>query len=212
MRRIGAPRSLQAGVLLGGAILVIGLFIARPDTRPDPTALGRYALVCLVLGVPIIGYLYFFREVKRRAKLANPPAAIAGFELVEGDSALQSNMDAKIIAEAVDQGIPWRIASFSIAYRDDEREVTAAGQVLIIMGIAELKRLWVDKSHRGKGLGTDLLSRLEAEATLRGAKSITLQTFDWQAEGFYRKLGYETKYTTTHDAGSLRYFMTKDLE
>ena len=51
--------------------------------------------------------------------------------------------------------------------------------------------LWVNEGHRGKGIGGSLLQRVEAEAIQRGIKASTLDTFSFQAEGFYLKQGYQ---------------------
>ncbi|MEU4263342.1 GNAT family N-acetyltransferase [Streptomyces argenteolus] len=52
--------------------------------------------------------------------------------------------------------------------------------------------LWVDARHRGLGLGARLLA--EAERLARDDRACTrsrLETWDFQAPGFYRKQGYE---------------------
>jgi GNAT superfamily N-acetyltransferase len=51
--------------------------------------------------------------------------------------------------------------------------------------------LWVDENHRGKGLGSDLLDRMEAIARNRNCRGIYLDTFTFQAPSFYQKLGYQ---------------------
>ncbi|WP_313316652.1 GNAT family N-acetyltransferase [Stenotrophomonas sp.] len=51
--------------------------------------------------------------------------------------------------------------------------------------------LWVDPEYRGTGLGSQLLSQAEQQARATGAHGVTLDTFDWQAEGFYLRNGYE---------------------
>jgi ribosomal protein S18 acetylase RimI-like enzyme len=52
--------------------------------------------------------------------------------------------------------------------------------------------LWVDDRHRGAGLGTRLLAQAERTAVVdRGCTACRLETWDFQAPGFYRKQGYE---------------------
>lgn len=51
--------------------------------------------------------------------------------------------------------------------------------------------LWVDEGQRGRGLGHALLTDAEQQARAMGAHAVMLDTFDWQAEGFYLKHGYE---------------------
>jgi GNAT superfamily N-acetyltransferase len=52
--------------------------------------------------------------------------------------------------------------------------------------------LWVDDRHRGAGLGSRLLA--QAERVAAGERACTasrVETWDFQAPGFYRKHGYE---------------------
>ncbi len=50
--------------------------------------------------------------------------------------------------------------------------------------------LAVAEEGRGKGVGAQLMARLEAEARLRGMDGIWLDTFSFQAPDFYKRLGY----------------------
>jgi len=52
--------------------------------------------------------------------------------------------------------------------------------------------LWVDPEHRGSGLGTRLLTTAEHIAREeRACTAVRLETWDFQAPDFYRKLGYD---------------------
>jgi len=55
----------------------------------------------------------------------------------------------------------------------------------------EIKILWVDEGYKKQALGAKLLSYIEKEATKRGATIAMVDTFDFQAEGFYIKNNYE---------------------
>ena len=50
--------------------------------------------------------------------------------------------------------------------------------------------LFVEERERGKGVGARLLSEGEARAKANGALRSRLDTFEWQAPGFYLKHGY----------------------
>ncbi len=54
-----------------------------------------------------------------------------------------------------------------------------------------IKYLWVSDALRGKGVGRELMARAEGRAVERGCHSAWVDTFSFQAPGFYRKLGYE---------------------
>lgn len=55
----------------------------------------------------------------------------------------------------------------------------------------EIKILWVDETYRNEGLGSKLLNHTETMAKAKGAIISMLDTFDFQAEAFYLKNGYE---------------------
>ena len=55
----------------------------------------------------------------------------------------------------------------------------------------EIKILWVKEEFRNKGIGTKILKHAEEIARKKGASIAMLDTFDFQAEGFYKKQGYE---------------------
>jgi GNAT superfamily N-acetyltransferase len=61
-------------------------------------------------------------------------------------------------------------------------------------GYCELAHLWVHERHRGQGLGALLLQTAESEALARGCVQVILATHDFQAPGFYERMGYEGKY------------------
>ena len=49
---------------------------------------------------------------------------------------------------------------------------------------------WLPEALRRGGLGTRLIRRAEAEAARRGCRGVWLDTYSFQARGFYEKLGY----------------------
>lgn len=58
-------------------------------------------------------------------------------------------------------------------------------------GYAKVEYLWIAGPHRRAGLGRRLLTAAEDEARARGCDLIVLDTHDFQAPGFYAKLGYK---------------------
>ncbi len=72
--------------------------------------------------------------------------------------------------------------------------------------------LFVPAALRRSGIGTVLMQRAEAEAIRRGCLGAWLDTFSYQARGFYERLGYAVfgaleAYPPGHD----RFFMQKPL-
>ena len=69
---------------------------------------------------------------------------------------------------------------------------------------------WLPEALRGTGLGTRLMLAAEAEAVQRGCIGAHLDTYDYQAPGFYRKLGYEVFGSIEdHPPGHTRFWMRK---
>ena len=60
----------------------------------------------------------------------------------------------------------------------------------ICAGWLNIHVLWVDPEHRRSGMGAALLAQAEQQALVSGAHGVLLDTFDWQAEGFYLRQGY----------------------
>ncbi len=72
--------------------------------------------------------------------------------------------------------------------------------------------LFVPESHRGQGLGRQLMQRVEQEALSRGCHNAWLDTFEFQARGFYERLGYQCfGELADYPPGFSRYFMRKTL-
>src|SRR5215813_6721124 len=55
-----------------------------------------------------------------------------------------------------------------------------------------VQTLWVRDDLHGRGLGSQLLDAAEREAERRGCIEMQLDTHDYQAPDFYRRLGYES--------------------
>ena len=72
--------------------------------------------------------------------------------------------------------------------------------------------LVVPETQRGSGIGTRLLAMAESEARERGCTSAWLDTFEFQARGFYERLGYECfGKLKEYPPGFARFFMRKNL-
>jgi GNAT superfamily N-acetyltransferase len=71
--------------------------------------------------------------------------------------------------------------------------------------------LFVPATLRGRGVGTDLMRRAETEAVARGCHSAWLDTFEFQARGFYERIGYTCFGELTEYPVGGRYFMKKAL-
>ena len=71
---------------------------------------------------------------------------------------------------------------------------------------------WLADEFRGKGFGSKIMRMAEKEARKRGAKNAFVDSFSFQAPGFYKKLGYrEFGKLKDFPAGHSRSFLTKAL-
>jgi GNAT superfamily N-acetyltransferase len=72
--------------------------------------------------------------------------------------------------------------------------------------------MWIREDLRGQGYGTRILALAENEAKQRGAKHAYLDTFSFQAPGFYKKHGYQVfGQLDDFPNGHQRYYCRKDL-
>lgn len=80
-------------------------------------------------------------------------------------------------------------------------------------GGCEIRQLWVEPSHRHRGLGTLLFRAAEQEARRRGCSQMLLMTFSFQAPGFYERNGFEVVATIAdHPRGHRNLLMRKRLD
>lgn len=76
-----------------------------------------------------------------------------------------------------------------------------------------VKYLALPEDRRGGGTGTALMAAAEAEARRRGCIGIWLDTFSFQAEGFYHRLGFSTFGSIAdYPPGGARHFLAKRID
>ncbi len=72
--------------------------------------------------------------------------------------------------------------------------------------------LVVPASLRGRGVGTEIMQLAEREAMARGCHGAWLDTFEFQARGFYERIGYVCfGELPNYPTGFSRFFMKKAL-
>ncbi len=74
-----------------------------------------------------------------------------------------------------------------------------------------IKYLWVSEALRGRGVGRELMAAAEGRALARGCHSAWVDTFSFQAPGFYQKLGYEPFGELDYPPDFRRIFLRKRL-
>ncbi len=73
---------------------------------------------------------------------------------------------------------------------DERNDIKAVLTADILWDWIYVDELWVSRELRGEGRGQELMQLAEDFAVAQGLQGIWLWTQSWQAEDFYRKLGY----------------------
>jgi GNAT superfamily N-acetyltransferase len=101
----------------------------------------------------------------------------------------------------------------AIFVRDTQQTICAGIKGWTWCGSCYLQDLWVHKSLRGQGYGTKLLQAAEHEARTRGCHQVILDSYSFQAPGFYQKHGYEVfAVLEDHPRGHRNYYLRKRFE
>jgi GNAT superfamily N-acetyltransferase len=102
--------------------------------------------------------------------------------------------------------------SIRVFVRDPKDRVVGGIVADLFGGWAYISLLWVEPSLRNRGIGSELLRRLEEEAGRLDCRHAHLDTYSFEARPFYEKWGYEV-FGTLEDypQGHCKYFMKKGL-
>ena len=133
----------------------------------------------------------------------------ASLEVIDDDSAVAADINRRF-ARYNRRFTDWGGATFSVIRRENGR-VIAAARGATNMGLVEIRGVWVDENQRRQGLGRAVMQAIEAEARHRGCARATLDTYSWQARGFYERLGYTEFGRLDYPNGTHRIYMVKDL-
>jgi len=73
--------------------------------------------------------------------------------------------------------------------------------------------LAVHAAHRRSGIGRRIMRAAEAEAVARGCRYASVDTLDFQAPGFYERLGYAIagRFEDRCGPGHTKYYLTRTL-
>ena len=95
----------------------------------------------------------------------------------------------------------------------DPSNVTVGGLLARTWGeCCEVQMLWVRDDLRGHGIGGRLLGMAEQEAARRGCTLAFLDTFSFQAPGFYERHGYREFHAITgFPRGITKHYFSKGL-
>ncbi|KTD73277.1 GNAT family N-acetyltransferase [Legionella tucsonensis] len=80
---------------------------------------------------------------------------------------------------------------FIIYAKNDTSEIFGGIKGDIFGTLCRVFTVWTHEKYRGKGLGRELFVTLDAFAKENHCKMIQLDTAEFQAKGFYEKMGYQ---------------------
>lgn len=108
-------------------------------------------------------------------------------------------------------GLPgWEVKPFAVLVRDESRSTVGGAIGGSYYGWLAIDLLWLPESLRGTGLGRQVMRLAEEEARARGCLGLRLDTFSFQARGFYEKCGFSVFGTLPdHPPGHTRYWLAK---
>ena len=97
--------------------------------------------------------------------------------------------------------------------KDEKNEIRGGVITYLQSDSIHIDILWVDEAIREQGYGEKLLKAAEEEAKKFGCSFSTVNTMDFQAEGFYLKYGYERICEfKNYILGHTRIFLRKKLK
>jgi GNAT superfamily N-acetyltransferase len=109
----------------------------------------------------------------------------------EGQEVVASEIRKKIIRYNAERAGEPNDVRLVLSSRDPEGNLIGGLVALGFWNGLFVDLLWVSETHRGRGIGKALLSAAEVKARENGWQVCFLSTFDFQAPGFYLKLGYK---------------------
>jgi GNAT superfamily N-acetyltransferase len=103
-------------------------------------------------------------------------------------------------------------ARIGVFVRNDAGKVRAGLDGEVYAGWLFVRNLWVHADLRRRGIGRELMGQAERRALTLGCHSAWLDTWSFQAPGFYQRLGYEVFGTLDYPPDHRRFFLKKRLK
>jgi len=125
---------------------------------------------------------------------------------------LRKAIVAPLVAYNDSQASPSQSRPIAVVLRDDANAVIGGLWGHTGYGWLVTQLLVVPASLRGRGVGSEIMRLAEREAWVRGCRGAWLDTFEFQARGFYERIGYECfGELQNYPVGFARFFMRKTL-
>lgn len=117
-----------------------------------------------------------------------------------------------IMAYATEKkGLP-PLKFFAIYVRDQHNAIVGGCNGTVLYGCLHVDQLWMSTPLRGQGFGSQLMQAAERFGLEQHCTFATVNTMDWEALGFYQRLGYAIEFERHgYDKDSIFYFLRKPL-
>jgi GrpB-like predicted nucleotidyltransferase (UPF0157 family) len=104
------------------------------------------------------------------------------------------------------------IFPFSVFIKDHKQNVLGGISGATFYGSLYVDSLWIAPFLRKQGWGIRLMQEAEKIGKERNVRFVTVNTMDWEALPFYKKLGYSIEFTREgYDKNSKMFLLRKDL-
>ena len=107
--------------------------------------------------------------------------------------------------------VNWGTAQFTVVLRDEDGGLRGGAHGVVRMGAVEIRSVWLDGDLRGRGFGAKIIRAAEDEARRLGARAALLDSYEFQARGFYERLGYTCFGSFTYPDGVSRFYLSRAL-
>lgn len=104
------------------------------------------------------------------------------------------------------------IENFAYFLRDEQNNIIGGCNGAIFYGCVFVDQLWLSEHLRGQGYGTKLMQAALTYGKEKGCTFATVNTMDFEALGFYQKLGFEVELARKgFMQNSIFYFLRKEI-
>ena len=100
---------------------------------------------------------------------------------------------------------------YNLVLKDKSGDVVGGVITTIYRYSMYVETLWIDEKYRKGGYGTHLMKQAEETARVHGCTMMQLDTFNYQAPEFYKKLGFVQFGELGYKEGFVRYYFSKVL-
>jgi GNAT superfamily N-acetyltransferase len=110
------------------------------------------------------------------------------------------------------KGLSLHVEPFGFFHKDSQGIILAGCHGEMCYESMYISQLWVSKELRHQGLGTLLMQKAESLAKDSGCHLIAINTMDWEAELFYKKLGFKVDFVRSgYEKDSKMLFLSKKI-